>query len=220
MKYQDSQQRFVVLQWQRVGLISLAMVFLQVYLPAITGLVPDQMVRAITAFLQFCYLVRRSIINETILDEIEDTVRRFHQEREIFRDVEVRQHFSLPRQHSMVHYRGLIEMFGVPNGLCSSITESKHIKAVKEPWRRSNRFEALGQMLVTNQRLDKLAAGRLVFTQHGMLDGRPLLPQGLRPVIDPGELGGEGEDDINGAVDGEQSTYDVRLTGRHSMYSP
>jgi len=26
-------------------------------------------------------------------------------------------------------------------------------KAVKEPWRRSNRFDALSQMLLTNQRL-------------------------------------------------------------------
>ncbi|KAJ7678406.1 hypothetical protein B0H17DRAFT_109703 [Mycena rosella] len=43
-----------------------------------------------------------------------------------------------------------------PNGLCSSITESKHIKAVKEPWRRSSRFNALLQMLTTISRLDKV----------------------------------------------------------------
>ncbi|KAG1859497.1 hypothetical protein C8R48DRAFT_748607 [Suillus tomentosus] len=53
--------------------------------------------------------------------------------------------------------------------LCSSITESKHIKAVKEPWRRSSRFEALNQMLLTNQCLDKLAASRIDFASHGML---------------------------------------------------
>ncbi|KZP05117.1 hypothetical protein FIBSPDRAFT_766326, partial [Athelia psychrophila] len=59
--------------------------------------------------------------------------------------------------------------FGAPNGLCSSITETKHIRAVKEPWRRSSRFNALGQMLVTNQRLDKLAAMRVDFARRGML---------------------------------------------------
>ncbi|KAJ7913803.1 hypothetical protein B0H13DRAFT_2004115 [Mycena leptocephala] len=42
--------------------------------------------------------------------------------------------FCLPRQHSLTHYRYLSQEFGAPNGLCSSITESKHIKAVKEPW--------------------------------------------------------------------------------------
>jgi hypothetical protein len=71
----------------------------------------------------------------------------------------------------MSHYPALIRAFGAPNGLCSSITEAKHIKAVKEPWRRSNRCEALGQMLVTNQRLDKLAASRVNFAERGMLAG-------------------------------------------------
>ncbi|KAI0038125.1 hypothetical protein FA95DRAFT_1475492, partial [Auriscalpium vulgare] len=49
------------------------------------------------------------------------------------------------------HYRHLIEEFAALNGLWSSITESKHIKAVKEPWRRWSRNEALGQMLLANQ---------------------------------------------------------------------
>ena len=59
----------------------------------------------------------------------------------------------------------------MPNGLCSSITESKHIKAVKEPWRCSGRHEALGQMLLTNQQLDKLAVSHVDFRDQGMLDG-------------------------------------------------
>ena len=109
-------------------------------------------------------------------------------------------------------------MFGVPNEICSSITESKHIKVVKEPWQQSNQFEALRQMLVTNQRLDKLAAAHLVFTQHNILDG-PLVPPGLIPVIDPGGLsGGESDDEENGTIDGEdRAIYNVQLTRRHGM---
>ncbi len=56
-----------------------------------------------------------------------------------------------------------------PGGICSSITESRHITAVKRPWRRSNRYEALGQMLLINQRLDKLAAARVDYVRRGML---------------------------------------------------
>lgn len=167
------------------------------------------MVRSIAAFLDFCYIARKSVINERDLDALDDAVRRFHLEREIFKEVGVREHFSLPRQHSMVHYRALIEMYGVPNGLCSSITESRHIKAVKEPWRRSNRYEALGQMLLTNQRLDKLAAARLVYSQKGMLDG-PLVPTGRGEDIAAVEAR-DGEEDVSEAVEGEKSDYDVRL---------
>ncbi|KAG1837094.1 hypothetical protein F4604DRAFT_1597751, partial [Suillus subluteus] len=81
----------------------------------------------------------------------------------------------LPRQHSLCHYILMIQLFGAPNGLCSSITESKHIKAVKEPWCRSSRFNTLRQMLLTNQRLDKLAAARVDFEARGMLRGSSLL---------------------------------------------
>ena len=129
------------------------------------------MVRALRAFLEFCYIARQNIQDTQSLAALSDALERFHKYRNIFIECGVRMHgFALPRQHSLIHYIALIRAFGAPNGLCSSITESKHIKAVKEPWRRSNRFEALGQMLLTNQRLDKLAASRVDFTKRGMLN--------------------------------------------------
>ncbi|KAK0432234.1 hypothetical protein EV421DRAFT_2024116 [Armillaria borealis] len=153
---------------------------MKVYLPAIAGHVPPQMVRVLAVFMEFCYYVRRSVIDEDTLLKIDATVMLFHKEREIFHTVGVHKDevcsdsthvdaFSLPQQHALSHYRHLIQEFGAPNGLCSSITESKHIKAVKEPWRRSNHFEALGQMLLINERLDKLAAAWVDFQMWGML---------------------------------------------------
>ena len=50
-----------------------------------------------------------------------------------------------------------------------AITESQHIRAVKEPWQQSNRHEALSQILITNQRLDQLAAAHSDFAKRGML---------------------------------------------------
>ncbi|KAI9453314.1 hypothetical protein BJY52DRAFT_1205512 [Lactarius psammicola] len=145
---------------------------MKVYLPAIAGHVPMRMVQAVAALIDFCYLVRRNVIDEDTLAEIENALARFHEHREIFRELGVQPDgFSLPRQHSLVHYPFLITQFGAPNGLCSSITESKHIKAIKRPYRRSSRNKALGQILVTNQRLDKLAAARIYFASLGMLDG-------------------------------------------------
>ena len=71
-------------------------------------------------------------------------------------------------------------MFGTPNGLCSSITESKHILAVKDPYNRSNHCNALGQILLTNQRQDKLAAARVDFEHRGMLRGLVLTEASAR----------------------------------------
>ncbi|KAG1766909.1 hypothetical protein EV702DRAFT_1182237 [Suillus placidus] len=144
---------------------------MKIYLPAIEGHVPTDVVRMFRAFLEFCYLVRRNVITEDTISQIEDALCRFHHYRAIFLQLGVIPTFSLPRQHSMKHYPDLIRLFGAPNGLCSSMTENKHIKAVKQPWHRSNRYNALGQMLVTNQRLDKIAALRVDFTKCGMLNG-------------------------------------------------
>lgn len=135
------------------------------------------MLKAIHAFLEFCYIARRDSISETDVNELEKVHAQFLEYRQIFVEVGVRSTgFGLPRQHSMAHYPEAIRLFGALNGLCSSITESKHIKAVKEPWRRSNRHLALEQMLLTNQRLDKLAAARVHFTHCGMLPQADLGP--------------------------------------------
>ena len=146
------------------------------------------MVRCFAAFLDFCYLVRRNTITETTLQSMDDALDRFHTERVVFQDNFVRFDFNLPRQHSLVHYRKNIQLFGAPNGLCSSITESKHIKSVKELWRRSNCFNALGQMLLTNQRLNQLAASDIDFVSRGLIPG--VMPvDGVDPQIEPPIIG-------------------------------
>ncbi|KIK80513.1 hypothetical protein PAXRUDRAFT_15746 [Paxillus rubicundulus Ve08.2h10] len=107
---------------------------MKVYLPAIKGHVPDDIVWTFRAFLEFCYIVRQNIITDHTLQELGDTLKRFHQYREVFRETGVRINgFSLPRQHSLLHYEDLIRLFGAPNGLCTSIMESKHITVVKKP---------------------------------------------------------------------------------------
>ncbi|KAG6894908.1 hypothetical protein C0992_004017 [Termitomyces sp. T32_za158] len=154
---------------------------MKVYLPAIVDHVPVQMVKALAAFLDFCYLVRRSKHTESTLQEICSALSRFQTERVVFQKLGVRPAgLSIPRQHSLKHYSETIQLFGSPNGLCSSITESKHIKAVKQPYRRTNRHQPLGQMLLINQRLDKLAALR------AHLQSKQLLTPSLAQVFGHG----------------------------------
>ncbi|KAF8951994.1 hypothetical protein BDZ97DRAFT_1931423 [Flammula alnicola] len=174
---------------------------MKIYLPAIHGLLPPDAVKCIAAFLDFCYLARRSDFDKVTLNSLDEALHRFHTYRKVFRSSGVRESgFSLPRQHSLVHYRINIQDFGAPNGLCSSITESRHITAVKKPWRRSNRYEALGQMLITNQRLDKLAAARADFV------AREMLPPDRGPPP-----GAEDDDDDGGPTDDERIMADVQL---------
>ncbi|KAI5997114.1 hypothetical protein EDD15DRAFT_2387049 [Pisolithus albus] len=180
---------------------------MKVYLLAIEGHVPPGVVCTVSAFLEFCYTARRNSLNETAIESLQQALDRFHHHRQIFQQTGVCEQgpkgFSLPRQHSMTHYRHLIQEFGAPNGLCSSITESKHIKAVKKPWRRSNRFNALGQMLITNQCLDKLAAARVNFENRQMLQGSV-----LSATIQDAELHGG----VDNGSDGDSGKSDPTLS--------
>ncbi|KAI6123241.1 hypothetical protein EDD16DRAFT_1691592 [Pisolithus croceorrhizus] len=88
---------------------------MKVYITAIEGHVPKDIVCTFRAFLKFCYLICAL------------------------------------------------------NGLCSSITESKHIKAVKCPYWCTNHFQALRQMLLINQRLDKLTTVHADFKGHALI---------------------------------------------------
>ena len=139
---------------------------------AVQAFVPSEVVKTFAAFLEFYYIARRDVITEDSLDQLNTALRKFHEARQVFSgtvQAEGPSAFSLPRQHAMIHYYDHIKNFGAPNGLCSSITESKHIAAVKRPWRRSNRHAPLSQMLKSNERIDKLAAARADFMARGML---------------------------------------------------
>lgn len=139
---------------------------------ALEGYIPSDIIKTLNAFLNFCYIARQNVLTEDSLNALNIALERFHHYREIFQVSGVRPDgFSLPCQHSLKHYCRHIENFGAPNGLCSSITESKYITAVKKPWCRSGRYEALKQMLTINTRNDKLAAVQVDFSSCGMLQG-------------------------------------------------
>ncbi|KAF8259052.1 hypothetical protein EI94DRAFT_1774026 [Lactarius quietus] len=110
------------------------------------GHVPPDMICTFCAFLDFCYLVRQEMINDNTLVSIQAALTKFHYYRNIFQTTGVRNSntgFNLPWQHSLSHYPQLICLFGAPNGLCSSITESKHIKSVKNPYRDLNQYDPM-----------------------------------------------------------------------------
>jgi hypothetical protein len=174
---------------------------------AIEGFVPSDVIRCFHAYLDFCYIARMSVFTKSTLDRLDEALERFHKYRAVFQQLGVRNStpsgFSLPRQHAMVHYRQHIENFGAPNGLCSSITESKHIVAVKRPWRRSSRYNAINQIMLTNQRMEKLTATRVRFTSQGMLKfptWQPRLPRTIPSDDDDDQSGAAHEDALHNEV--------------------
>jgi len=208
--------------------------FKQVFVMALEGFVPINITKTLMAFLDFCYIACQDALTDDSLDALDSALRRFHHHRKIFQEnrkifqenrkifqenrkifQENRKifqetgvlptGFSLPRQHLLTHYHHHIKKFGAPNGLSSSITESKHITAVKKPWRQSCRYEALGQMLTINTWNDKLAAARIDFLSRGMLNGT-CLSEALKKLQNTLEDIGDSNSDI--ADDSDYSSED------------
>ncbi|KAK0446242.1 hypothetical protein EV421DRAFT_1890084 [Armillaria borealis] len=144
---------------------------MKVYLPAIADYLPEP--------IMLCLI--------STLADIERAVEHFHHYHDVFIQSGVHDDFSLPRQHAMVHYHQNIIDFGAPNGVCSSITESWHITAVKKPC----------QMLLTNQRLDKL------YAQRAFLADKGLVVPNHPPPPDPFDLEKEDEGPIDEQVSAE-----------------
>ncbi|KAI0339761.1 hypothetical protein BDW22DRAFT_1335609 [Trametopsis cervina] len=181
---------------------------MKIYLPAIAGILPGEIVRTVSAFMNFCYLARRSVLTDKTLGQLEGHLSDYYERRQIFQETGVREDGfdSLPRQHALIHYPQHIRNFGAPNGLCSSLTEAMHISAVKKPWRRSNKYEAIHQMLITVERLDKLKAAYQEFKSRGMLNGTCLSKAHQDVVTSARREEGEGRE-----WDGEEDGDDEQL---------
>ncbi|TFK96405.1 hypothetical protein BDV98DRAFT_586400 [Pterulicium gracile] len=130
---------------------------MKVILPALEHWLPVEVIRCFSSLLEFCYLARQSVITKDDLGKMTSALEALHCDREIFLLPDVRDNFNLPRQHALMHYIDL--------------SMASHIKAVKEPWRRSSRWKALGQLLVTNSLLTKLTVLRARLEAAGQLKG-------------------------------------------------
>ncbi|KAI6097715.1 hypothetical protein EV401DRAFT_2062149 [Pisolithus croceorrhizus] len=97
---------------------------MKVYLPAIAGYVPNEMLQALSAFIDFCYIVHQSSLGEADLEALDKALQCFETHCSIF------------------------ELFGAPNGLSTSIVESKYIHAVQRPYQQSNKNEEMAQVLL------------------------------------------------------------------------
>lgn len=95
---------------------------MKVFILAIEGHIPQDMVCVFHTLLEFCFLIWRNIITEDTMNQIQDALTQFHHYHQIFETSGTAPHFSLPCQHSMTHYVDMIQLLAAPNRLCSSIT--------------------------------------------------------------------------------------------------
>lgn len=110
----------------------------------------------VRALLDFVYLAQYPVHSQDSLDALDDALRRFHANKQIFVDLGIRMHFNFLKMHFPEHYRYLIELLGTTDNFNTKYTERLHIDLAKEAYRASNRKDKYIQMTLWLERKEKV----------------------------------------------------------------
>ena len=130
----------------------------KILLGCLIGVMPKDGVLAVAALLDFIYIAQYSAHNPTTLGYLDDALRRFHQNRDYFIKIGVREDFNIPKFHSLLHYITSIKLFGTTDNYNTELFERLHIDFAKEGWRASNQRDEFPQMIQWLSRHEKIAA--------------------------------------------------------------
>lgn len=98
------------------------------------------------AVLDFLYYAHFETHTDRSLHNLEDAWTRFHTDKAIFTDLGVREHFNIPKVHSMQHYLHMIRSHGTADGYNTEASERLHIDLAKHAYAASNRKDYIKQM--------------------------------------------------------------------------
>ncbi|KZV62326.1 hypothetical protein PENSPDRAFT_591568, partial [Peniophora sp. CONT] len=140
---------------------------------------------ATRALLDFIYLAQYPEASEDTLAEMDAALKRFHQYKGVFVDMNARAHMNFPKLHSLAHYVRSIRMFGTPDNFNTAYSERLHIDYTKSAWRATNRKDEYPQMTLWLQRREQLLTHRIYI--DWCLQGRPAVHDMPRAAF-PGEL--------------------------------
>lgn len=125
-------------------------------LPIPGGRDSTRLVRSARALLDFLYLAQYQCHTSDTLDRMHDALSAFHNNKDIFVDLEVRDHFNIPKVHSLTHYVPSIRLFGTTDNYNTEQTERLHIDFAKDAYRATNRKDIYSQMTAWLQRREKI----------------------------------------------------------------
>jgi hypothetical protein len=125
--------------------------------------------RAASAMLDFIYLASLSIHTDTSINALEDALRRFHDDKEVFQELGGRtaENFDLNKLHSLMHYPESIRSRGALDGYNTEWSERLHIDYAKKGYRASNHINFTPQMTAWLTRREKVVFFRRYLEWHG-----------------------------------------------------
>ncbi|KAM6489937.1 hypothetical protein JOM56_014516 [Amanita muscaria] len=115
-----------------------------------------RLLRSVRALLDFVYFSQYPIHTVTTLSLPQDALTRFHENKSIFQDLQIRDNFNIPKLHFASHYVDLIKLFGTTDNFNTQYTERLHIDLAKDAYAATNHKDEYEQMTVWLHRREKV----------------------------------------------------------------
>ena len=125
-------------------------------IPLPGGISAAPLICSLRAILDFLYLAQYPIHTDDTLQQMDDALIRFHENKHIFVTLGIRQHFNIPKLHFARHYVRKIKLFGTTDNVNTEYTERLHIDLAKDAYRATNRRDEYPQMVLWLERREKV----------------------------------------------------------------
>lgn len=125
------------------------------------------------SILDFSYYARLQIHTTETLDALQTALGVFHANKDVLMELNIREHFNIPKLHQLTHYVQSIMLFGAADGFNTELPERLHIDFAKDAYHASNKRDYEEQMALWLQRQEA------VFLRGAYLDWISQQPHSL-----------------------------------------
>lgn len=128
----------------------------KVFLGVLAGAADPRVILAVRGVLDFIYYAHFETHTDKSLARLDAAWLMFHENKEIFVDLDIREHFNISKLHNIKHYLDSIRSRGTADGYNTEGSERLHIDLAKMGYRAGNKKEYIRQMTVWLRRQESI----------------------------------------------------------------
>ncbi|KAJ7803739.1 hypothetical protein B0H13DRAFT_2492976 [Mycena leptocephala] len=160
----------------------------RVFLGVLAGAISVRVLTVVKALIDFIYYAQLQSHTVRTLNALQSALDTFHAHKQVFVDLNIREHFNIPKFRAIQHYVDSIRRLGSADGYNTESPERLHIDFAKKAYRASNRHDYTEQMALWLQRQEAMAL-RTSYLQWLVLQGCPGLNDSEDDSDDDDETG-------------------------------
>ncbi|KAI5989448.1 hypothetical protein EDC04DRAFT_2873164 [Pisolithus marmoratus] len=121
----------------------------RVFVGLLSGAVDDHVLMVVCSLLDFIYYVQCQQHTDLSLRAMEESLKTFHDHKQVLIDLKIHEDFNMPKIHSLLHYISA-------DGYNTEYPECLHIDYTKDAYRASNKCNYVEQMALWLQRQEAI----------------------------------------------------------------